>query len=86
MVEPEVSLQADGLFSVSVRVDVEALNGNATIAKDSKCPDKRCVPGIKASAALVLSASFRTRKQKCDLSNGSPRPEPDPREDDLHQR
>lgn len=46
MVEPEVSVQPDGLFSVSMRVNMEAVHGNSTMPKDSKSPDKHSVSGI----------------------------------------
>lgn len=47
MVEPEVSVQPDGLFAVSMRVNMEAVNGNYTMPKDSKSPDNTPSLGYK---------------------------------------
>lgn len=58
--EPEVVLQADGLFSVSVLVNVEAVDGNFTTVT-SQCVPSRSYSGLAATAPLFHLQHQETR-------------------------
>lgn len=80
--EPEVVVRPDGLFSVSVRVSVAAVNGNVAMRNNSVC----CLSDIKALVLPGLFSTFRTQKQERDLSRGGPRSAPEQRAGDRHRR
>lgn len=78
--EPQVAVQPDGLFSVSVHVNVEAVSGNGTMLTPLS------LSALHALLLPVLCSTLRTKKQERDLSGGGPPSAPGPREDGLHHR
>lgn len=78
--EPEVVVQPDGHFSVSVRVNLDAVNGNPSMLTTSLC-----VPALAVVLPLFFP-TFRTKKQERDLSHGGPPSTPGQGADDLHHR